>query len=117
QNRPPPERQPGDIEKLRKASARFELAEVEPRGAYKPAFAPDPGPERRPPLRAVALARQAPQEPAGLGKSRAETDSPSAEHKLLYLLLDTRKGMALLLLLAAAFGAAHALTPGHGKTL
>jgi nickel/cobalt transporter (NicO) family protein len=36
---------------------------------------------------------------------------------LLELLLDTRRGFALLLLLAAGLGAAHALTPGHGKTL
>jgi nickel/cobalt exporter len=33
------------------------------------------------------------------------------------LLLDTRYGLGLLLVLAGAFGAAHALTPGHGKTL
>ncbi|MHB1426010.1 MAG: HoxN/HupN/NixA family nickel/cobalt transporter, partial [Gemmataceae bacterium] len=36
---------------------------------------------------------------------------------LLHLLLDTRRGVAMLLLLAASFGAVHALTPGHGKTL
>ena len=36
---------------------------------------------------------------------------------LLGLLFDTRQGYWLLLALAAAFGAAHALTPGHGKTL
>ena len=36
---------------------------------------------------------------------------------LLQLLLDTRQGWAVLMVLAAAFGAAHALTPGHGKTL
>jgi ABC-type nickel/cobalt efflux system permease component RcnA len=36
---------------------------------------------------------------------------------LLHLLLDTRRGFAVLLLMAAGLGAAHALTPGHGKTL
>jgi ABC-type nickel/cobalt efflux system permease component RcnA len=36
---------------------------------------------------------------------------------LLHLLLDSRRGLAAALLLAAFFGAAHALTPGHGKTL
>ncbi|HEY7153876.1 MAG TPA: hypothetical protein VH575_07935, partial [Gemmataceae bacterium] len=36
---------------------------------------------------------------------------------LKHLLLDTRRGLAVLLLLAAGFGAVHALTPGHGKTL
>src|SRR5262249_20220669 len=42
------------------------------------------------------------------------TGKPS---KLLHLLLDTNKGVGVLLLLAALFGAAHALTPGHGKAL
>jgi ABC-type nickel/cobalt efflux system permease component RcnA len=32
-------------------------------------------------------------------------------------LLESKKGIVLLLVLAAFFGAAHALTPGHGKTL
>jgi ABC-type nickel/cobalt efflux system permease component RcnA len=36
---------------------------------------------------------------------------------LLDLLFDTRQGFAVVLLLAAVFGAFHALTPGHGKTL
>jgi len=36
---------------------------------------------------------------------------------LLDLLLDPERGLWVLLLLAAGFGAAHALTPGHGKTL
>src|SRR5439155_15529851 len=33
------------------------------------------------------------------------------------LLFDSEQGLFVLLLLAAGFGAAHALTPGHGKTL
>ena len=36
---------------------------------------------------------------------------------LLELLLDNDRGIIVLLFLAAGFGAAHALTPGHGKTL
>src|SRR5262249_44726779 len=35
----------------------------------------------------------------------------------LTVLLDSKLGIGLMLLLAAGFGAAHALTPGHGKTL
>lgn len=35
----------------------------------------------------------------------------------LVALLEAPHGMALLLLLACVFGAAHALTPGHGKTM
>jgi ABC-type nickel/cobalt efflux system permease component RcnA len=48
-----------------------------------------------------------------------ETASPeeAPPQNLLHLLLDSRQGFAALLLLAAGFGAAHALTPGHGKTL
>ncbi len=36
---------------------------------------------------------------------------------LMNLLLDSREGFVVLLLFAALAGAAHALTPGHGKTL
>jgi ABC-type nickel/cobalt efflux system permease component RcnA len=44
----------------------------------------------------------------------AEQDAPFT---LLNLLLDPGRGLWLLLVLAAGFGAVHALTPGHGKTL
>src|SRR5262249_19119042 len=40
-----------------------------------------------------------------------------ASHSLLLLLLDSQQGFFVLLVLAAFFGALHALTPGHGKTL
>jgi nickel/cobalt exporter len=46
----------------------------------------------------------------------AEEDNQPAS-SLLDLLFDTSKGFAFLLILAAVFGAFHALTPGHGKTL
>jgi ABC-type nickel/cobalt efflux system permease component RcnA len=46
----------------------------------------------------------------------AEEDNQPAR-SLLDLLFDTSKGFAFLLVLAAVFGAFHALTPGHGKTL
>jgi ABC-type nickel/cobalt efflux system permease component RcnA len=49
------------------------------------------------------------------------TPQPRESHDerfaLLPLLLHNEYGLALTLLLAFAFGAAHALTPGHGKTL
>ncbi|HTK75315.1 MAG TPA: hypothetical protein VL371_08655 [Gemmataceae bacterium] len=38
-------------------------------------------------------------------------------HSTLVALLDSPHGFGLLLLLAVGFGGAHALTPGHGKTL
>ncbi|MBY0524280.1 MAG: hypothetical protein K2R98_12820 [Gemmataceae bacterium] len=44
-------------------------------------------------------------------------EEPPAPRTLLGLLLDSRLGIWSLLGLAAAFGAVHALTPGHGKTL
>jgi ABC-type nickel/cobalt efflux system permease component RcnA len=43
--------------------------------------------------------------------------SSHADNGLWGLLLDTRRGFIMLLLIAAGLGAAHALTPGHGKTL
>src|SRR5438128_1828329 len=52
----------------------------------------------------------------------AETpEDPSIVAKMrrggLSVLLESELGLGLLLLLAGGFGAAHALTPGHGKTL
>jgi ABC-type nickel/cobalt efflux system permease component RcnA len=52
--------------------------------------------------------------------SKAEsTPNPSATEasSLLELLLDPQRGIWMLLVLAAFFGAVHALAPGHGKTL
>src|SRR5262249_34499312 len=39
------------------------------------------------------------------------------DHGLFALFFDTSRNLGWLLLLAGVFGAAHALTPGHGKTL
>lgn len=71
---------PGDEERLRRASATFEV------------IGSDSG-----------------DTPAG----KSNAGSPS----YLLALLDSEQGLLVLLLLAAVFGAAHALTPGHGKTL
>jgi ABC-type nickel/cobalt efflux system permease component RcnA len=81
--------QPGDDAKLRSATAFFRLAGVRNELAA-PSF----------------------QEPAP-----AETMESSPHDSLLGLLLDPQRGFWMLLLLAAGFGAVHALTPGHGKTL
>ena len=43
--------------------------------------------------------------------------APVVTHSTLLQLLDAPHGFAVLMLLATLFGAAHALTPGHGKTL
>ncbi len=95
-DRPALERKPGDAERLRTLSATFVIDDVAP------------------PIPVDAASRAAQQ--VQLGSS----DLPSGEshpQKLLHLLLDTRRGLVVLLLLAAGFGAVHALTPGHGKTL
>jgi ABC-type nickel/cobalt efflux system permease component RcnA len=90
--RPPLELKPGDSERLRKVSATFVLA-----GAAAP----------------ESEDKSAAQPQTDL----AADDEEGRPSKLLHLLLDTRHGLVVLLLLAAGFGAVHALTPGHGKTL
>jgi ABC-type nickel/cobalt efflux system permease component RcnA len=47
----------------------------------------------------------------------ATEPQPPSKLKLLHLLMDPRRGLWLLAILAAGLGAIHALTPGHGKTL
>jgi ABC-type nickel/cobalt efflux system permease component RcnA len=125
--RPPDKRQAGDGERLRKVSA---MVLAEPSflpGLAHPALPPDPEPPRHAaPRRLRGIAGQnkpVPPYPVAWVKCTPPRfdDQVNGDHhgetSLLHLLLDTRKGLALLLLLAAGFGAAHALTPGHGKTL
>jgi nickel/cobalt exporter len=92
-DRPPLEREPGDTERLRRLSAVLVVGDAEPSSAADQ------------PRRARSVSD---------GRTEEGEDHPQ---KLLHLLLDTRRGLAVLLLLAAGFGAVHALTPGHGKTL
>jgi ABC-type nickel/cobalt efflux system permease component RcnA len=54
---------------------------------------------------------------AAKGPARTGTGDHSDHGGLLDLFLHSDHGSAVLLLLAALIGAAHALTPGHGKTL
>jgi ABC-type nickel/cobalt efflux system permease component RcnA len=126
--RPALDRKPGDGERLRKASATFTLAPEEPRATAKLAVAPDVEAREPPGLRAgrVAAVKRRPDDAVAWDKpgpgpteDRAAGAAAEAERSqtLLDLLLDTQQGIATLLLLAALFGAAHALTPGHGKTL
>jgi ABC-type nickel/cobalt efflux system permease component RcnA len=79
-----------------------------------------PGDDER--LRTVSATVVADDRPTIAGDSA--TDAPAADvprasatHSKLLDLLDAPHGVAVLVLLAALFGAAHALTPGHGKTL
>jgi ABC-type nickel/cobalt efflux system permease component RcnA len=89
--RPPLERKPGDSERLRELSASFVLSEA----------------ASSPPT----------EQPAQQPQTTSPTEGEEHPQSLLHLLLDTRHGLVVLLLLAAGFGAVHALTPGHGKTL
>lgn len=91
--RPPAELLPGDDAKLRRADVTFEV---------KHGTLPGPEPDQGN-LNPVTENTKAPE--------------PDGGSHLISLLLNTNQGIAVLLLMAAAFGAAHALTPGHGKTL
>jgi ABC-type nickel/cobalt efflux system permease component RcnA len=89
QARPVTELGPGDDAKLRKAGAVFTTEES------------SQTPTLETPVTGASL----------------EARSDKSANSLLRLLLDSQQGFLVLLLLAALFGAAHALTPGHGKTL
>jgi len=88
QERAARERQPGDDDKLRVVSADFTIGGGEPASA--------------------------PAEPV---KASPRPKGPSHDDGLLRLFTGSEYGFWLLLLLSAWFGAVHALTPGHGKTL
>ncbi len=126
--RPSIDRKPGDNQRRREAKATFRLEQVESRALYKPALPPDPVlpalPEH-PEDGATAKAGEGitPAEAKVQGPTATESpeessdaDLPSAKN-LLALMLDSRLGLGMVLLLATLFGAVHALTPGHGKTL
>ena len=91
--RPPLERKPGDAERLCTLTAAIVVTDATSSGHTVDRVDA--------PSSSAALPYQAEEHP----------------QKLLHLLLDTQRGLAVLLLLAAGFGAVHALTPGHGKTL
>jgi ABC-type nickel/cobalt efflux system permease component RcnA len=122
---------PGDDARLRRVSAVFSLPSEfkAPKALLKPGTGQD-GPARATvkPDAADAGAergsgRGAGDSASGTIKSGTESqpadsgEAPARPTSLLGLLLDSQEGLAVLLLLAAAFGAVHALTPGHGKTL
>jgi nickel/cobalt transporter (NicO) family protein len=87
----------------------------------------DPGDEDRlRTLRAALLPDAAPKRAAGFTPAEPppaqESATPTPKHhnesfSLLRLFLHTDYGFWLLMLMACAYGGAHALTPGHGKTL
>jgi ABC-type nickel/cobalt efflux system permease component RcnA len=95
------------------------LGRIEPDEALKgrPAAELKPGDETR--LRRVSAKFQlGAAQPRELEASAAEPAAPSGGRSFtLWSLLDSSDGFWMVLVLAAFFGAAHALTPGHGKTL
>jgi ABC-type nickel/cobalt efflux system permease component RcnA len=89
----------GDDERMRRASATFELPSS---SVTKAESAPSP---------------QGATESVSPGAEARDPDETSPKRTLLDLLFDTRTGFVVLLVSAAGWGAVHALTPGHGKTL
>ncbi|MBY0231824.1 MAG: hypothetical protein K2W96_21260 [Gemmataceae bacterium] len=105
-------------ERLRTASATILATPEWLPARVRPALPPETG------FRAASTFPQAKAKPlAGDPEAMAKPGAYEAVEKgkggwhLIDLLFDTRQGLAVLLLLAALFGAAHALTPGHGKTM
>jgi nickel/cobalt transporter (NicO) family protein len=116
--------EPGEDEALRRASASFTLtADREPRGLVKLGRAPgDPeqaevksGPEGAAATLKGSTGVQ--DRAAAKGLPESAPPSPWQANSLEELLLHRGEGLWLLLAVAAFLGAAHALTPGHGKTL
>jgi ABC-type nickel/cobalt efflux system permease component RcnA len=140
--RPPEARKPGDGERLRRLAARLQATPQLALGIARPALEPEMPPARPgasgrarklagvgkdrpegvlvvtrrlpPPPLEVASAEPSPPESPREGSAGAGKDP---DHSLLALLLDSNQGLAMALILSALFGGAHALTPGHGKTL
>jgi nickel/cobalt exporter len=114
--RPALERRPGDDDRLRKLSATFTLegtstdAGLQTNSKVHKAKPEQPKQVTKSPIEERSVAEIQETEPV----QPSEQQQP---HNLWHLLLDTKRGLVVLLLMAAGFGAVHALTPGHGKTL
>jgi nickel/cobalt transporter (NicO) family protein len=108
---------PGDREKLRNASATISVTPQETRRSFHMAtqaaalvgLSADGPVSLLPLLHDLSVELPAPE--------AADSASPNQSWLSLERLLDSQQGFWLLLFMAVGFGAAHALTPGHGKTL
>jgi ABC-type nickel/cobalt efflux system permease component RcnA len=120
--RPPLDRLPGDGERLRRVQATVTLGGDDPLAESKPTSPPDPEPPRSRPRRAP-VAENHPGNGTAAGTAKpgprpvVASGTDGTQHGMLALLFDDRRNFALVLLVMAGLGAAHALTPGHGKTL
>jgi ABC-type nickel/cobalt efflux system permease component RcnA len=114
----PEEFAPGDAEKVRRVEARLSTTRsVSPPGEARLALAPamepyKPAGQRR----GSAFTKPSDTAPEAVDRPGRYENRTTGEWDLKGL-LESRTGFVILLLLAALFGAAHALTPGHGKTL
>jgi nickel/cobalt exporter len=119
--RSPDKRKSEDDSRLRSLSATMVVTPSFAPGMARMGLPPDPEPGRDGASRRwrgiVGKSKPIPAFPVGSANPWPEEEAPTEHNELLRLLFDTKKGLAVLLLLAAGFGAAHALTPGHGKTL
>lgn len=126
--------QPGDRQQRRHLRAVFSEHESIPPGRYRASLPPEPAPEKpdgvngrvvhQPLQMAVAESRAEPGWAVAKGEEIVpilpeETAEVAVQDptSLRHLLLNSNLGFGTLLFLAALFGAAHALTPGHGKTM
>ncbi len=108
-------------EQLRRLRATLQAIPTRRAGLVRPTLPPDPQPLRPPPqgrTRMLAVEDKPPTAaPIGFLKPNGPDEVPATRSGWLEVLFDTRYGLGVLLLIFASFGAAHALTPGHGKTL
>jgi nickel/cobalt exporter len=122
QAKPPQDYQPGDDDRLRQLTFRFgvELAAVAPHDGD--AQAAEKAAAQRHTLLQFERWRQTGIKMVlgtaeGVARKPADDTVSGGSLELFQLFLSSEHGTVVLLLLAALFGAAHALTPGHGKTL
>lgn len=113
---------PGERDRLTSLKAMVRAVPSFQAGVVRPALPPDADPVRPAARgragRTVATSKPVPNLPIGEVKPNAPpAESAASRPRWLDVLFDTRHGLGVLLLIFAGFGAGHALTPGHGKTL
>jgi len=118
QARRPEDLAPGEDQQRRQLSARLATTRpVTPPGAARPALPPEMPPYKPAGMRSgLAVAKPLSGQPEALHRP-GTYEGATTEPWDLKGLLESRTGILAVLLLSALFGAAHALTPGHGKAL
>ena len=118
------ENQKGQIDLSFAADQGFELANRrEPDAALKALPSIERSDEQSRQVRSLAATLATRAEPADLAIKAPKEETPAlswwkqVRQRGPVALLDSQSGFAVILILVGIFGAAHALTPGHGKTL